>query len=307
MSNYNIKSIKEEFKAKGIFYTPPELAMLMKSFVDIDTTEVYDPTCGDGSLLSVFDDNIKKYGQDINDHQLEIAKNRLINFTGYCGDTLTDPAFKDKKFKCIVANPPFSIAWEPPILNGIFTDDRFRLVPALPPKSRADYAFILHILHYLANDGIAVVLNFPGILYRGNSEGKIRRWIVEKNLIDKVIRIPGKTFIDTAIETALIIFRKNKTTTDIEFIDTKKNKSYTATFEEVKQNDFVLSVSAFVQDDVIKIKYNPNELQANSRAAMIKKIKADIEIDKMVCELEGYNFTEYLDSLQAVISSYYNA
>ena len=158
-----------------------------------------------------------------------------------------------------------------------------------------------------ANDGIAVVLNFPGILYRGNSEGKIRRWIVEKNLIDKVIRIPGKTFIDTTIESALITFRKNKTTTDIEFIDTEKNKSYTATIEEVKQNDFVLSVSAFIQEDVIKIKYNPNELQANSRAAMIKKIKADIEIDKMVCELEGYNFTEYLDSLQAVASSYYNA
>ena len=163
MSNYNIKSIKKEFKAKGIFYTTNELAVLMKSFVDIDTTEVYDPTCGDGSLLSVFDDNIKKYGQEINDHQIEVAKNRLINFTGYCGDTLKEPAFNNKKFKCIVANPPFSIAWEPPILNGLFTDDRFRLAPALPPKSKADYAFILHILHYLANDGVAVVLNFPGI------------------------------------------------------------------------------------------------------------------------------------------------
>ena len=80
----------------------------------------------------------------------------------------------------------------------------------------------------------------------------------------------------------------------IEFIDTEKNKSYTATLEEVKDNDFVLSVSAFVQDEVKKIKYNPTELQANSRAYMIRKIKADIEIDKMVCELEGYNFTEYL-------------
>src|SRR5574344_2114899 len=226
MGNYNIKSIKEEFKAKGIFYTTNELALLIKSFVDIETDEVYDPTCGNGSLLSVFDDDVKKYGQEINNHQLEEAKNKLKNFYGYCGDTLKDPAFNDKKFKCIVANPPFSIAWEPPILNGVFTDDRFRLAPALPQKSKADYAFILHILHYLANDGIAVVLNFPGILYRGNSEGKIRKWIVEQNYIDKVVLIPGKTVVDTTIETALIVFRKNNTTTDIEFIDTEKNKSY---------------------------------------------------------------------------------
>lgn len=174
----------------------------------------------------------------------------------------------------------------------------------MPPKSKADYAFILHILHYLADDGIAVVLNFPGILYRGNSEGEIRKWIVENNFVDKVIRIPGKTFVDTTIETALLVFRKNKTTTDIEFIDTEKNKRYTATLEEVKKNNFVLSVSAFVQDEVIKIKYNPNELQANSRASMIRKIKADIEMDKMICEMEGYNFTEYLLSIIELIETY---
>ena len=304
MSNYNIKSIKEEFKAKGIFYTTNELALLIKSFVDIETDEVYDPTCGDGSLLSVFEDNVKKYGQEINDHQIEVAKNRLVNFTGYCGDTLKEPAFIDKKFKCIVANPPFSIAWEQPILNGLFTDDRFRLAPALPPKSKADYAFILHILHYLANDGIAVVLNFPGILYRGNSEGEIRKWIVEKNYIDKVIRIPGKTFVDTTIETALIVFRKNKTTTDIEFIDSEKNKSYTATFEEVNGNDFVLSVSAFVIEEKEQIQHDPIQLQINARNGMLKRIKADIEMDKMICEMEGYNFNEYLISIKNLIETY---
>ena len=306
MSSYNIKSIKEEFKAKGIFYTTNELALLMKSFIDINTDEVYDPTCGDGSLLSVFDETVKKYGQEINDHQLKVAENRLINFTGYCGDTLKDPAFNDKKFKCIIANPPFSITWEPPVLNGIFTDDRFRLIPALPPKSKADYAFILHILHYLANDGVAVVLNFPGILYRGNSEGEIRRWIIEQNYIDKIIRIPGKTFVDTTIETALIVFKKNKTTTDVTFVDYEKDKSYVASFEEIKNNNFILSINSFIKEEVIEVKHDPKELQINSRESMIKKIKADIEIDKMVCELEGYNFTEYLDSLQMVVSSYYN-
>lgn len=304
MSNYNIKSIKEEFKAKGIFYTTNELALLIKSFVDIEADEVYDPTCGDGSLLSVFPDEIKKYGQEINDHQIEVAKNRLKNFTGYCGDTLKDPAFNDKKFKCIVANPPFSIAWEQPVLNGIFTDDRFRLVPSLPPKSKADYAFILHILHYLAIDGIAVVLNFPGILYRGGSEGEIRKYIVEKNYIEKVIRIPGKKFVDTTIETALLVFRKNKTTTDIEFIDTEKNKSYTATFEEVKGNDFVLSVNAFVIEEKQQIQHDPIQLQKNARNGMLKRIKADIELDKMICEMEGYNFNEYLMSIKNLIETY---
>ena len=305
MNGYNLKSIKKEFKAKGVFYTTNETALLMKSFIDIEVNEVYDPTCGDGSLLSVFPDEIKKYGQEINDHQIEVAKNRLKNFTGYCGDTLKDPAFNDKKFKCIVANPPFSIAWEQPILNGIFTDDRFRLVPALPPKSKADYAFILHILHYLANDGIAVVLNFPGILYRGNSEGEIRKWIIENNFVDKVIRIPGKTFVDTTIETVLIIFKKNKTTTDVTFIDYEKDKSHVASFEEIKRNDFVLSINSFIKEEVIKVKYDPKELQINSRESMIKKIKADIEFDKMVCELEGYDFNEYLYSLQNVVSSFY--
>ena len=307
MSKFNLKSIKEEFKAKGIFYTTNELALLIKSFVDIEVDEVYDPTCGDGSLLSVFDDNVKKYGQEINDHQLKIAEERLINFKGYCGDTLKKPYFIDKKFKCIVGNPPFSIAWEQPILNGFFTDERFKDIPALPPKSKADYAFILHILHYLTEDGIAVVLNFPGILYRGNSEGQIRKWIVEKNYIEKVIRIPGKQFVDTTIETCLIIFKKNKKTTDIEFVDSEKNKSYTASFEEVKNNDFILSVSAFVVDEKEEIKHNPIELQENARKGMIKKIKADIEIDKMICELEGYNFKEYLDEIQTLVRSYYHA
>ena len=307
MSKLNLKSIKEEFKSKGIFYTTNELALLIKSFVDIEINEVYDPTCGDGSLLSVFDDNVKKFGQEINDHQLKVAEDRLVNFYGYCGDTLKTPHFIDKKFKCIVANPPFSIAWEQPILNGFFTDERFKDIPALPPKSKADYAFILHILHYLSEDGIAVVLNFPGILYRGNSEGKIRKWIVEKNYIEKVIRIPGKQFVDTTIETCLIVFRKNKSTKDIEFINSENGKSYTASFEEIKNNDFILSVSAFVVDEKEDIKHNPIELQENARKGMIKKIKADIEIDKMICELEGYNFKEYLDEIQTLVRSYYHA
>lgn len=304
MSNYNIKSIKQEFKDRGIYYTPKELAMLIKSYIDIETDEVYDPTCGDGSLLSVFDDEIVKYGQEINHNQIEIAKNRLSNFIGFCGDTLKEPAFIDKKFKCIVANPPFSISWEPPIINGIFTDNRFNKAPALPPKSKADYAFILHILYYLNNNGIAIVLNFPGILYRGNSEAKIRKWIIEQNYIDKIIRVPGKTFIDTAIETVLIVFKKNKDHTNVEFIDIEKNKTYIATFNEIKNNDFILSHSYYIKNELEEVKYNPYDLQINARNSMLNKIRADIEIDKIVCELEGYDFKEYLDDLKKLIFSY---
>ena len=108
MTQYNIKNIREEFKSKGIFYTQPELAEYMKSLVDIEIKDVYDPTCGDGSLLSCFPDDMPKFGQEINGHQLDAAKKRLKNFTGICGDTLKEPAFMDKRFSCIVANPPLS-------------------------------------------------------------------------------------------------------------------------------------------------------------------------------------------------------
>lgn len=153
---YNIKNIREDFKSKGIFYTQPELALYMKSLVDVDITDAYDPTCGDGSLLACFPDELPKYGQEINDHQLAVAEKRLKNFTGICADTLKEPAFMDKRFSCIVANPPFSISWEPP-QTGLFGDVRFNEVPVLPPKSKADYAFLLHIIHLLADDGIAIV------------------------------------------------------------------------------------------------------------------------------------------------------
>lgn len=300
--SYNLKSIKEEFKSKGIYYTQTELALYIKSLIDIEINDVYDPTCGDGGLLSVFDDNLPKYGQEINEHQLEIAKKRLYNFNGVCADTLTNPAFMDKQFSCIVANPPFSIQWNPP--TGLFKDDRFIDCPALPPKSKADYAFILHIIHLLADDGIAIVLNFPGILYRGNSECIIRRWLVQRNLIEKVIRIQGKKFVDTSIETCILIFKKNKRTTDIEFIDKEKNISRIVNFEEVAKNEYNLSVSCYVQEIIKKEILDPIFLQKTSRKQMIEKIKKDIEIDKMVCDLEGWNFNDYIYDLEKLINNY---
>lgn len=298
---YNLKSIKQEFKEKGIFYTTSDLAEYIKSLVDVENiTEVYDPTCGDGSLLSVFPDDILKFGQEINEHQLDVANSRLKNFTGFCGDTLKDPAFFDKKFKCIVANPPFSIKWEPESLK----DERFINLPALPPPSKADYAFILHILHYLANDGVAVVLNFPGILYRGNSEGILRKWLIENNFIDKVIRIPPKSFIDTAIETVIIIFKKNKSHSNIEFIDKSTKKSVLVSFEDIAKNDFVLSVNSYLFDEKEVINIDEYKLMKDARLASLKRLENDISVDKLICELEGWNcHTEYIKSLQDLLEN----
>lgn len=300
---YNLKSIRQEFKKNGVFYTQPELAEYMKSLVDIDISDVYDPTCGDGSLLSCFGDGVLKFGQEINQHQLDVANHRLKNFTGYCGDTLKNPAFLDKKFSCIVANPPFSIQWDPPV--GIFKDDRFSECPAMPPKSKADFAFLIHIIYMLSEKGIAIVLNFPGILYRGGSEGLIRKWFVDSNWIEKVIQIPGKTFVDTSISTAVLILKKNKISKNIEFIDRENGLSRVVPIDDIVNNGYNLSVNYYVQIEEEKINIDPADLQKKARAGMQIRLRADIEMDKMVCEMEGYDFNEYLDSLKSLINSYY--
>lgn len=305
--DYNIKSIREDFKKKGIFYTPKELAILMKYYVDIDVNEVYDPTCGDGGLLSVFDDTVKKYGQEINEQQLGVAKNNLVNFTGACGDTLINPAFIGKKFKCIMANPPFSITWNPPQLSDIFNDERWRDVPAMPPKSKADYAFLIHILHYLSNDGIAVTLNFPGVLYRGKSEHELRKYIINKNFIEKIVKIPSKTFVDTNIETTLIVFKKNKKNTNIEFIDKEIKKSRVVSLEEIQKENYQLSVNRYVYEEKAKEIIDPVKLQNDARNNMIKKIIKDLDFDAMVCKIEGWNHIEYCERLINEINTYKNS
>lgn len=294
----NLQNIKQEFKNKGIFYTPEILALKLKEYIDIPITEVYDPTCGQGNLLKVFDENIPKYGQELDGLELEKANQSLKNFTGVAGDTLTNPAFINKKFNCIVANYPFSIKWQPTL------DKRFIEAPTIPTEGKADYAFILHILHYLSDTGIASVLNFPGILYRGNREAKIRKYIVNKNWIDKIILIPANTFVDTKIATVLIIFKKNKTTTDITFIDEELKKEQVVTLEEIKKNDYNLSVNQYVFIEPVKEKIDPFALNAKARLQMKNKITADLNLDKMICELENWNFEEYKQDLIKIIQNF---
>lgn len=175
-NDYNIKSIREQFRKAGVFYTPPELAERMAKYLPDDVTEVYDPACGRGGLFQIFGDNVQKYGQDV-----------------------------DK-----MAIPPFNIKWDQPTPIEATQDERWRDLPALPPKSKADWAFIAHCLNYLADDGTMVLLESPAILYRGASEGKVRDYFVRQNVIDRIESIPPNTFVDTSIATVLVVFKKNR-------------------------------------------------------------------------------------------------
>lgn len=298
MKDYNIKSIRQDFKQKGIFYTQRELAEYIKNLLPANVNRVYDPTCGNGGLLSVFDDNVEKYGQDINAQQVEEAANRLKNFHGVAGDTLKTPAFKDMKFDYIVANPPFSIKWEP------FQDVRFN-APVLPPPSKADYAFNLHILHYLSDKGIAAVLNFPGILYRGNREGIIRQWLVEQNYIEKVIAIAGNKFADTSIATCVIVYNKSKQNTDILFIDDETGRQRNVSFEEVKENRFNLSVNLYIQSEIKKEEIDPINLDKEAREAFLSRLRKELLFEKTVCEFESeLNFQKFLSDIQTIIDEF---
>lgn len=296
---YNVKSIRQEFKDKGVFYTGAELAQYLKSFIPDNVKNVYDPTCGGGALLSVFPDEVEKYGQEINEAQLMETERSVKNFHGVVGDTLKNPGFPDMKFDAIVANPPFSIKWEP-----THDDIRFKDAPTVPSASKADFAFLLHIIHMLSDDGVAAVLNFPGVLYRGQREGEIRKWMVQKNYIDKVVYIEGGYFVDTKISTALIVFRKNKETTDIEFIDHEKGLSRVVGRSEIEGNDYNLSVSSYVQEEVTVPEVNPTELEIKARKGAVETIRKHIEFSLSVCEFEGMSIEPFLDDIIRLARAY---
>lgn len=293
---YDLRSIRQDFKEKGIFYTQPELALFLKSFLPDDVEEIYDPTCGNGGLLSVFNDGVQKYGQDINAEQVHDAEQVLKNFHGIVGDTLKEPAFIDRKFKHIIANPPFSIKWEPK------TDERFEPLPCLPPPSKADYAFIAHILHYLAEDGTAVVLNFPGVLYRGNAEGKIRRWLVEQNYIDAVVAVDGGQFVDTKIATAVLVLKKNRSTTDVRFIHNDLERIIPVS--EIAGNDFQLSVSSYIIEIAEKEEIDPVALEIHARKAFLSRLEKELEFEKIICEMENLDMQPFIAAIKSVVRRY---
>ena len=297
MKQKSIKNIRQEFKDNGIFYTPPELAEKLKSYVNFEPETVYDPTCGAGNLLRVFHENVKKYGQELDAEQLGLID--IPNFKGYAGDTLLDDGFSGMKFDCIVANPPFSVKWDP---EGLKDDERFFRAPALPPPSKADWAFMLHILYHLSDNGVAVVLEFPGILYRGQREGKIRKWFVENNYIDRVVNIPGNTFEDTSISTCIVVLKKNKTTTDIIFEDGCKTE--TVSLETVEENDYSFSVNIYIPEEVEKEYIDPLALEDEATRSFLIRLKKELDFEKMVCEMEGISIRPFISAIRKIIREY---
>ncbi len=297
--SYSIKSIREEFKNKGIFYTPPELIDFMYKYIpsNLNPSSAYDPTCGHGALLRGLPDGVKKYGQDINDIAA-LACQDIPNSDIRIGDTLSTPHFIDKKFELILANPPFSVNWERVHYSWIPSD-----IPALPPKSKADYAFILHCLHCLDDNGIAIIMNFPGILYRGQSEGKIRKWLVDNNYIDRVVLISGGKFEDTSIATALLVLRKNKTNQDIIFED--EGEARTVPIQEVIDNDYVLSVSNYIEKEVQNETINPLDLEQEARSSLMahidKSISFSFESWKII---GGTGIDTLLDNISDLVDSW---
>ena len=300
MSDYNLKTIKNNFKKAGIFYTPNELALFLQSLIDIPYKNVYDPTCGEGALLKIFADDIIKYGQEKEQRALYNAVGNVINFTGLCGDTLANDLFSDKKFDVVIANPPFSIAWRTPTDKN--SDIRFKNAPCLPPPSKADYAFILHCLDKISDNGMAIILNFPGILYRGQSEGKIRQWIIDNNYIEKVIHIAGDKFVDSKISTCVIILKKNKQTDDIIFCNSELNITKTVSKTEVAKNNYCLSVSNYCYKIIEKEIINPLELEKTARKKLLSKLKQELEFSSIVESFGDtpeplYKFIQQIDEL----------
>ena len=297
--SYSIKSIREEFKNKGIFYTPPELIDFMYKYIPntLNPLSAYDPTCGHGALLRGLPDEVKKYGQDINDIAV-LACQDIPNSDIRIGDTLSNPHFIDKKFDLILANPPFSVGWERVHYSWIPKD-----IPALPPKSKADYAFILHCLHCLDDDGIAIIMGFPGILYRGQSEGKIRKWIVDNNYIERVVLIPGGKFEDTSIATVLLVLRKNKTNQDIIFEDEDEERA--VSIQTVIDNNYALSVSNYIEKEVQKETINPLDLEQEARNSLLTHIDKSLSFSFESSKIMGWDSIDpLLDDISNLVDSW---
>ena len=215
-------------KSGGEYYTPQEVSELLARITVVGKTEVnkvYDPACGSGSLLLKFakvlgKDNVRQgfFGQEINLTTYNLARiNMFLHDVNYekfdiaHGDTLIDPAhWDDEPFEAIVSNPPYSIKWEGDANPLLINDPRYAPAGVLAPKSKADLAFTMHMLSWLAVNGTAAIVEFPGVLYRGGAEQKIRKYLVDNNYVDTVIQLPPDLFFGTTIATCIIVLKKSQ-------------------------------------------------------------------------------------------------
>lgn len=318
-------------KKGGEFYTPAQVSRLLAMIVSNGKPQlksVYDPTCGSGSLLlrvSEFSDVKYYYGQELNPTTFNLARMNMIlhgvhfsHFRIFRGDTLTNDGFSDLQAEAIVANPPFSAVWKSNTDPVLEADERFAPYGRLAPKSAADYAFVTHMLHHLADNGTMAVVLPHGALFRSGAEGVIRRHIIEKlNYLDAVIGLPANLFYGTSIPATIMVFKKcRKEEDNILFIDASKgftknknqnvleaehlNKifevyterkavekySHLATHVEIVENDFNLNIPRYV--DTFE---EEEPIDINAVASELRKLQAEeIEIQKKLagfCEELG--------------------
>lgn len=322
-------------KSGGEFFTPADVSELLTRLGTVgkaQVNKVYDPACGSGSLLLkavkvLGPEGVRVgfYGQEINITTYNLCRiNMFLHDIGYdkfdiaCEDTLTNPQhWDDEPFELIVSNPPYSIKWagdENPLL---INDPRFSPAGVLAPKSKADLAFIMHSLAWLAPTGTAAIVCFPGILYRGGAEKKIRQYLIDNNFIDCVIQLPSNLFFGTSIATCIMVLKKNKTDSKTLFIDASKecvkvtnnNKltpenidrivdtfarraeeahfSHLAGYEEIKEQEYTLSVSTYVEAEDTREQIDIVQLNAEIAQIVAREDALRAEIDKIIGEIEA--------------------
>lgn len=321
-------------KSGGEFFTPQEVSELLTRLAVVgkkSVNKVYDPACGSGSLLLksakiLGKENVRTgfYGQEINLTTYNLCRiNMFLHDIGYdkfdiaCEDTLTNPQhWDDEPFEVIVSNPPYSIKWAGNDNPLLINDPRYSPAGVLAPKSKADFAFIMHSLSWLATNGTASIVCFPGIFYRGGAEQKIRKYLVDNNFIDCIIQLPDNLFFGTSIATCIMVLKKSKKDNSILFIDASKeyvkvtnnNKLTDENIEnivkiftdrkdveyvaklvsntEIGENDYNLSVSTYVEKEDTREKIDIVELNKQIEEIVAREQVLRDEIDKIVKEIE---------------------
>jgi type I restriction enzyme M protein len=320
-------------KSGGEYYTPQEVSELLAQIASIGKTElkkVYDPAVGSGSLLLKFQKVLGPgkvggyFGQEINLNTYNLARiNMFLHDVPYeqfhlaHGDTLEHPAhWDDEPFEAIVSNPPYSIKWAGDANPLLINDPRFAPAGVLAPKSKADLAFTMHILSWLAVNGTAAIVEFPGVMYRGGAEAKIRKYLVDNNYVDAVIQLPPDLFFGTTIATCILVLKKSKSTNDVVFIDASaeftrggsKNKLTDAHRErilttlverapvdhyaelvsntDVAAHGYLLSVSSYVEAEDTREVMDISAINTEIASIVSRQVALRISVDEIVADLE---------------------
>ncbi len=321
-------------KSGGEFFTPQEVGELLARIVIMDKTsvnKVYDPACGSGGLLLKFakilgKENVREgfFGQEINLTTYNLARINMflhnINYNNFSierGDTLIHPVhWNDEPFDAIVSNPPYSIKWAGKSNPILINDERFAPAGILAPESKADLAFTMHMLSWLSPKGTAAIVEFPGVLYRGRAEQKIRKYMIDNNFVDTVIQLPSDLFFGTSIATCILVLKKNKIDNNILFVDASNefirntnknklseeninniisllkdrksvaNKSYLATYEEIKDNDYNISVNSYLRANTEDKKIDINEVNRKLAEIVPRQQQIREELEEIIKELE---------------------